>query len=200
MSLEHIIAFNVALLAALASPGPALIYAARSTLSGGRAVGIATGCGLASMAAAWTMLALVGLDGVLRLFPNAYYVMKLAGAAYLMWLAWQTWRQAGDPVTGVPHPRARAYLGGLMVNLANPKSVFFAAAVLVVIFPPGLTPAERALIVGNHLLVEVVAYSAFALALGTEVVGAGYLRAKRVLDRIAAGVLGMLGLHLLLDR
>ena len=200
MNLEHVVAFNLALLAALASPGPALLYAVRSTLAGGRAVGIATGCGLATMAAAWTGMALVGLDGVLRLFPSAYVAMKLAGAAYLIWLAWQTWRHAGDPVSVAARPRARAYLGGVMVNLANPKSVFFAAAVLVVIFPPGLTVSQSALIVGNHLLVEVVAYAAFALLLSRPAVGARYLGAKRLLDRAAATVLGALGVRLLLDR
>lgn len=200
MNVAHIIAFNIALLAAFASPGPALLYAVRSTLGGGRAVGIATGCGLATMAAAWTMLALLGLDGVLRLFPSAYLAMKLAGAAYLLWLAWQTWRHAGDPVSLAPNPRARAFLGGLLVNLANPKSVFFAAAVLVVIFPPGLTALEKALIVGNHLLVEVVAYSAFALTLSRTAIAERYLRAKRMLDRVAASVLGALGLRLLLER
>lgn len=163
MDLSHVITFNIALMAALASPGPALLYAIRSTLSGGRAAGIATGCGLATMAATWTLMALLGLDGLLQLFPSAYLAMKLVGAAYLIWLAWQTWRHAAEPIAAAARPRSRAFLGGFLVNLANPKSVFFAAAVLVVIFPPGLTALDKAVIAGNHLLVEVVAYTAFAL-------------------------------------
>jgi threonine/homoserine/homoserine lactone efflux protein len=200
MDIAHLAAFNVALAAAFASPGPALLYWIRSTLSGGRAIGIATGCGLATMASTWTLTALLGLEGVLRLFPGAYAAMKLAGAAYLLWLAWQTWRHASQPITPAARPRARAFMGGVLVNLANPKSVFFAAAVLVVIFPPGLSVGDKALIVGNQLLIEVAAYTALAFALTRRAVADRYLRAKPALDRIAATVLGALGLRLLLDR
>ena len=96
MDAEHLLAFNLALLAAIASPGPALLYALRMTLGGGRAAGIATGCGLAVMAATWTLMALLGLDGLFRLFPWAYTAFKIAGALYLLYVAWTTWRGARD--------------------------------------------------------------------------------------------------------
>jgi threonine/homoserine/homoserine lactone efflux protein len=200
MDAGHLITFNLALLAALASPGPALLCALRATLSGGRAAGISTGCGLAVMAATWTLMALLGLEGLLRLFPWAYTTIKIIGVLYLIYVAWGIWRSAYDPVSEPIHPNARAFLSGLLVNLANPKSVLFAAAVLVVIFPPGLTVAQNAMIVGNHLMVEIVAYSGFALVLSTRAVGKQYIRAKPVFDRIAAAVLGALGVRLMLDR
>lgn len=200
MELHQIVAFNLALMAALASPGPAFLYALRTTLNGGRVTGVAAGCGLATMAAAWTWMALMGLDGLFRLFPWAYAAFKTLGAAYLIYLAWRTWRGAGKPTGESPRPGARAFLGGVLVNLANPKSVLFAAAVLVVIFPPGLGMAEKALIAGNHLAVEIAAYGAIALFLGTRPVGKAYLRAKPALDRITAAILGGLGVRLMLDR
>lgn len=200
MEVAHLVAFNLALLAAWVSPGPALLYAIRSTLAGGRAVGIATGCGLAVGAAGWTLTALLGLDGLLRLFPSAFLALKFAGAAYLIWVAWQTWRGAAEPVAADARPRGRAFRGGLLVNLANPKSVFFAAAVLVVIFPPDLGLGGKMLIVANHLIFEVLAYGAVAVLLARPAVSARYLRAKPALDRFAALVLGALGLRLLLDR
>ncbi|MCP4385089.1 MAG: LysE family transporter [Hyphomicrobiales bacterium] len=200
MNIEHLAAFNLALLVALISPGPALLYALRTTLSSGRAAGVATGCGLATMAATWTLMALLGLDGVFRLFPWAYTVCKILGALYLIMVAWKTWRAAADPIETSAQPNARAFLGGLLINLANPKAVLFAAAVLVVIFPIGLSATQKAIIVGNHLIVEIVAYSSFALMLSTRSVSRQYLRAKPVLDRIAAAVLGTLGMRLILDR
>lgn len=200
MDLTHIIAFNLALLAALVSPGPALLYSIRMTLTGGRAAGIATGCGLALMAATWTLMALLGLDGLFRLFPWAYTTMKVLGALYLIYIAWTTWRGATRPIGEVARPNARAFVGGVLVNLANPKSVLFAAAVLVVIFPPGLTAAQKAIIFGNHLIVEVIAYSTFAVMLSTQTVSNRYLRVKPILDRITAVVLGGLGIRLVLDR
>jgi threonine/homoserine/homoserine lactone efflux protein len=69
MSLGHLIAFNVALLAAILSPGPAFLIAVKTTLSAGRKAGIAVGGGLGLMASTWTLLALLGLDAVFVLFP-----------------------------------------------------------------------------------------------------------------------------------
>ena len=202
MELTHLIAFNLTLLAALASPGPAMLLAIRATLSGGRGHGVATGLGLGSMAALWTLTALLGLDAIFTLFPWAYLTIKITGAAYLLWIAWAMWRTASVPLDteAAPTPRRRAFRSGILVNLANPKSVLFAASVLVVIFPPDMGIAEKSLIVANHLAVEWIAYSLFALALSTKPARDGYLRLKPILDRLAAAILGMLGLRLLTDR
>ncbi|MEQ8665189.1 MAG: LysE family translocator [Rhodospirillales bacterium] len=200
MELSHLIAFNLALGVAICSPGPALIYIIQSSLSGGRAVGFLTGCGSATAAAGWTLAALMGLDQLFQLFPWAYAGFKTAGALYLMVIAWRTWRNAHVPIEVRARPHARAYLGGLLVNLANPKAVLFAGAVLVVVFPPGLSLADKALVTANHLGVEIVAYGLFATLLNTRAVSARYLRLKPVFDRVAAAVLGALGVRLILDR
>ncbi|MEL6518264.1 MAG: LysE family translocator, partial [Pseudomonadota bacterium] len=123
MEITHLIAFNLALLAALASPGPALLLAIRNTLAGGQAAGIATGLGLALVAAIWTMAALLGLNAVFALFPWAYTAVKTAGALYLLYIAWGTWRGATKPVTGSQDASRKAFLSGVAVNILNPKSV-----------------------------------------------------------------------------
>lgn len=186
MELAHILAFNLTLLAAIASPGPSLLYLIRTALAHGRATGIAAALGLATMAALWTLAALLGLDVLFRLFPWAFGIMKAAGALYLLWLAVQMWRGA--------------FLGGLAINLANPKSVLFAAAVILVIFPQGLTPTEKGLIFLNHLGVEMIVQPTIALAMSVGAIRARYLKLKPVFDRAAAMVLGALGLRLLTGR
>lgn len=200
MDVTHLLAFNVALLAAIASPGPAMLYMVRVCVRDGRTAGILTGAGLASMAAAWTLAALLGLDAVFQLFPWAYMAFKVCGAAYLMWVAWTAWKNADMPIEAAEAPAARAYWGGFLVNLANPKSVLFSAAVLVVVFPPNMTVAESLIVFANHLVLEITCYTAMAIALSGAALRTRYLRAKPVLDRIAAGVLGALGLRLLVDR
>ena len=202
MEAAHLIAFNLTLAAAIVSPGPALLFALRANLTGGALRGLATGAGLAVMATCWTVLALLGLESVFVLFPWAYLALKLAGAAYLIWLAVNIWRKARAPI-GAPaqQPRARtAFLSGLLINLANPKAVLFASAVLLVIFPRDLMLWEKALIVGNHLCIELLFYSGFALLLSTRHARDGYLRLKPVFDRLSAAVLGALGLRLLVER
>jgi len=200
MSAEHLLAFNIALLVAIASPGPAFLVAVRTAISNGRAAGIATGCGLAVMAASWTLMALVGLEGIFLLFPWSYTVVKTAGALYLLHIAWTTWRGATSPIADTSNPNAKAFRQGIIVNLSNPKSVLFAAAVLVVIFPQNMAGFEKALIVANHLVVELLCYTGLAFVMSTEAVRQRYLRAKTVLDRSAALVLGGLGFRLLFQR
>jgi len=201
MEPAHLIAFNLTLLAAMASPGPALLMALRATLTGGRRAGILTGIGLGIAAAAWTAMALLGLDAIFAVVPWAYLLLKGVGAAYLIYLAVTIWRDARHPLEATaPATGRHAVLGGVLVNLSNPKSVLFASAVLLVVFPRDLSAAEMALIVGNHLVVEWLVYAGFALALSTRAARDGYLRLKPVLDRIAAAVLGALGLRLLVER
>ncbi|SFK68661.1 LysE family translocator [Shimia haliotis] len=200
MDLTHLIAFNIALLAAIASPGPAFLVAVKTTLTSGRSAGIAVGLGLGLMAALWTAAALFGLEVVFVAFPWAYTAVKTIGALYLMWIAYGMWRSARAPLNADVKPARHAFRQGILINLMNPKSVLFAAAVLVVIFPPNMTLGENLLVIANHLVVEWIVYTAIAIGMSTEAVSRRYLRGKVWLDRVAAAVLGALGLRLLLDR
>ncbi len=200
MTVEHLIAFNLALLAAIASPGPALLVAMQTTLSAGRRAGVAIGLGLGLMASVWTLMALLGLDAIFKLVPWAYFVAKTAGALYLIHIAWQMWIGAGKSVEPRHQPSDRAFRQGILINVLNPKSVLFAAAVLVVIFPKNMTLIENAIVAINHFAVEAVFYTALAVALSTPSFRDKYLKAKAYIDRIAAVVLGLLGIRLLISR
>lgn len=202
MELSHLIAFNLLLGAALISPGPAMLVALRGTLLNGRRFGVTVGLGLGFMAGVWTGLALLGLAAVLAVVPWAYLLLKTAGAIYLIWLAFGMWRAAPNELKQDAGDAGleRAFISGIFVNLANPKSVLFAASVLIVVFPPDLSLGTKALIVANQMVVEWIAYGLFAMLLSTPPARAGYLRLKPLFDRIAAAILGTLGLKLLLDR
>ena len=200
MTIESMIAFNLVLLAALASPGAAMLYVIKTTVTSGRRAGILTGAGLGLAAACWTLAAFLGLETLFQLFPWAYTALKITGALYLIWIAVQTWRHANMPLTDVPAPRTRSFAAGLLVNFGNPKSMLFAAAVILVVFPQGLSPSEIAIVVLNHLTLEVIFYSLFATVLGAAPARRGYLALKSVFDRTAATLLGVFGLRLLLER
>lgn len=200
MTFELIIAFNIALLAAIASPGPAFLVSVRTSIVRGRAAGIITGIGLGLMASLWTLAALLGLNGVFQLFPWAYTGAKLIGAGYLFYIAWNTWKNARKPLKDVAKPAHRYFRDGVLLNLSNPKSVLFAAAVLVVIFPPDLNLYEKAFIVFNHFIVEVICYALIACVMSTDVVSRKYLAAKTWVDRISGTIMAALGIRLLLDR
>jgi threonine/homoserine/homoserine lactone efflux protein len=200
MSFEHIIAFNIALVAAILSPGPAFLVAVRTTLSAGRRAGIAIGAGLGMMAATWTVMALLGLDVLFVLFPWAYAFTKTVGAIYLLYVAYRMWKDAGKAIDAQTKTPRHAFCQGLLINLLNPKSVIFAAAVLIVVFPAEMSATENGVIVLNHLVVELVFYTTLAFGMSTTAVSQKYLRAKVYIDRTASVILGSLGARLLASR
>ncbi|WP_367181079.1 LysE family translocator [uncultured Tateyamaria sp.] len=200
LTASELLAFNTVLLAALASPGAAMLFITRMTVASGRIAGIATGLGLGTAAAMWTLAALLGLEAVFALFPWTYTALKLGGAAYLIWIAIQTWRSARDPLGDAPTARGRAFLSGLLVNAGNPKSMLFAAAIIVVVFPQGLAAADIAVIVFNHWLLELVFYTGLSVLLSSTPARRGYISLKPLLDRIAATLLGALGVRLILEK
>lgn len=200
LSLAQVAAFNLTLLAAMASPGPAFLLVLRNSIAEGPRAGILTGLGQGIVAALWTGAALAGLAAVFEVVPWLYAAMKAGGALYLIYLAWGMWRDAAKPLDTSVAARRRAFRAGLPVNLANHKSVLFAGAVIVVIFPAGLSAGDGALIVLNHLIVEICVYTAMALGLSSPPARAAYLRLKVWFDRIAAGIMGALGLRLILER
>lgn len=200
MDAQSLIAFNLILLAALASPGAAMLYIIKTTVSAGRVSGMLTGLGLGTAAGCWTLAAFLGLESLFALFPWAYTALKVGGALYLIWIAVQTWRHARTLPTNAPVLKARSFAAGLLVNFGNPKSMLFAAAVILVVFPAPLSLAEIAIVVANHVVLELVFYSAFATLLSLPAARRGYLHLKPVFDRIAATLLGGFGLRLLIER
>jgi len=200
MAIEHLIAFNIALFAAMASPGPAFLITVKTALTAGRSAGIALGFGLAVMASTWTAMAFLGLEAIFRLFPWAYAVVKAIGAIYLLYIAYGMWRGAHKSVSATVKPARHAFRQGILINMLNPKSVLFAAAVLIVIFPTDTSMAESSIVVLNQLIMEILFYTALAFGMSTQAVSQQYLKAKAYIDRTASLILGALGLRLLLNR
>lgn len=199
MTLEHLIAFNLAFIAAWLSPGPALLVAIRTTFSMGRRAGIAIGFGLGLMASTWTLMALVGLEAVFRLFPLAYWLIKTLGAAYLLYVAWKIWQGSRQPLKTNVQPARQAFRQGIIINLLNPKAVLFSAAVLIVVFPRDMSLLENSIIVVNHLLLEWLFYTLLAFFMSTEAISQRYFKNKVYFDRFASLALGALSLKILFD-
>lgn len=193
LTAANLIAFNLAILGALVSPGPAFLVLIRSSASAGRAMALRTAFGFATGAVIWTVLALIGLTALFALVPWVYTAIKLGGVVYLLWLAFSLWRGASRPIdTAQPQRRLRGFTLGLATNLSNPKAVIFIAAIFATIFPAELSLGAKLIIIANHFSLEALFYVATTLMFTTAPVRAAYLRAKAYLDRIAAVALGFL--------
>lgn len=201
MTAAALIAIWLVSLGAAVSPGPAVLMAARTGLREGfgRGAWLAAGIGLG--ACAWALAAMFGLALLFRVAPGALQALKLAGAAYLLWLGWRIWRDAPAPVeAAAADGRARGRAGlvwlGLSTQLANPKpAVFFGTVFLT--FLPAHAPVWAwalvvALVFANEFLWNVIVARIFSL----DRTRRGYLGAKTLIERAFAGLVAALGVRL----
>lgn len=118
--------------------------------------------------------AALGLSALLHANPALYDALRLAGGAYLLWLAFQAWRQRHAPlaVGRVRAPAGRIVAQGALINLLNPKLTLFFVAFLPQFVPPSdPAPALTLALMGLTLVAQTfavfLAYGAAAAALGT---------------------------------
>ena len=149
------------------TPGPNMVWLALLSATEGRRTAFAAMIGIALGLAVQGALAAAGIGAVLQTYPAAYQALRWAGAGYLLWLAWESWRDAGHPEhhqRGGGETPAQAFRSGLMTNLLNPKAALFYLAIL-----PGFLSAssgikEAAALVVLYLLVATAVHLAIAVA------------------------------------
>ena len=162
------------------TPGPNVLYVTTRSIRfglGAAFVGMA-GC----LAALVLMLtgSVVGLSALLLALPDAFNVLKVAGAAYLVYLGIQLWREPVEADTAsAPTGTSNTALvrDGFLVGISNPKLLIFAAA----FFPQFIDPARAwgpqfALMVATFVGVELLFYSVYALG------------GRKLADRLMHGV------------
>lgn len=126
------LAFIAAAAALILTPGPDTAYVAGRTLASGRAAGIAAGLGVNTGMIGHSLAAAIGLGELFRVSIVAFTVVKFAGIAYLVYLAWRLWRDDSPDafVTPAAAGPGRAFIEGMTSNLLNPKVVVFFLAFL----------------------------------------------------------------------
>lgn len=112
----------------------------------------------------------LGLGALLATSSTAFLVMKIIGAAYLVWLGIQKWRAAVEPVD-TDHVRVatngKLFRQGLLVNLTNPKAVIFIAALVPQFINANAPQLPQYLIIGATMVgVDVIIMTAYALLAG----------------------------------
>lgn len=125
-------------------PGPNSTLIVATGMSRGIAAGLLTVTGTSSAQAVQLLLVFGGLAWIVSVYASAFDVLRLAGAAYLIWLGWRTWRGAGAPLAEAP-ARRHTIRRGFLVALANPKTFAFYAAFLPQ-FVDGMMPAGPQLV------------------------------------------------------
>jgi threonine/homoserine/homoserine lactone efflux protein len=140
--------FLLASLVLAVTPGPAVIYLVTRTLGQGRSAGLASIRGVALGNLGNAAIASLGLAVVFAVSARAFTMVKLAGAAYLLYLGIKELRQASAPDPGRRDDspaHSRAFRDGFLVALLNPKTALFFAAFLPQFVDPSGSPLAQSL-------------------------------------------------------
>lgn len=190
-------ALGVALVALgmVVTPGPNMVYLTSRSISQGRRAGLTSLAGVALGFVVYLAAAAAGLSALFAAVPAAYDVVKLAGAAYLAWLAWTMLRPGGaSPFEArelEAHSARRLFTMGLVTNLLNPKIALMYAALIPQFVRPGDGSAwSQFLQLGAVQIAVAVTVNALIVLVAAGL--AGYLaRHPRVLraQRWASGTL-----------
>lgn len=200
-------AYVVACVALTLTPGPDMTLFLSKTLAQGRAAGLAAFLGATTGILVHTTMVAVGLSALLVASATAFTVLKVVGAAYLLWLAVDAIRHgASFSLDGTPRPHetfAAVYVKGLAINLLNPKVIVFFITFLPQFVSPADPDAAGKLFVLGVLFVIVAAPIIVAMILGAGAIARLLRRsprATRAVDYLFATVLGGFAVKLALAR
>jgi threonine/homoserine/homoserine lactone efflux protein len=171
---SHLLAvFFVTSIIAMVIPGPDMLFILGCGMRGGPRAGLLATAGVATSEAVHVAVAAAGLAALFAAVPVAFTVVRIAGAAYLIYLGVQTLRHRGDvDVEPAGVSGRRAYLNGLLTNLLNPKMVTFTIAFL----PQFIDPAR------GHVWMQFAILGAILIALEFLVDGTVGVLAGRIGD------------------
>lgn len=160
------VAFLLTSLVIVATPGTGAIYTIAAGLQRGRRASLVAALGCTLGIVPHLLAAVTGLAAVLHASAVAFSTVKYAGVAYLLYLAWQTYRDHSPlevESTTAPHSPGRVIRQAVLINVLNPKLTLF----FFVFLPQFVQPADP------HALTSMLALSAVFMLL-TSVVFAGY--------------------------
>ncbi|HVL05872.1 MAG TPA: LysE family translocator [Acidimicrobiales bacterium] len=199
------------------TPGPNMLYLVSRSITQGRRAGLVSLLGVGAGFVVYLAAAVAGIATVFSEVPAAYTALRLAGAGYLLWLAWKTLRPAGGSIfTPEPLPPGgpstpfsgplgpgRLFAMGFVTNLLNPKiAVLYVSLLPQFIDPHRGSVALQSLALGAiQATIAVTGNGVIVLTAGTIAVflarRPGWLRAQRY---FMGTVLGALAVRLLTDR
>ncbi|MFL6620316.1 MAG: LysE family translocator [Povalibacter sp.] len=206
MTFTSWLGFAAVAFAMVLTPGPNMAYLISRTLCQDRRAGMISLSGVATGFAVYALLAAFGITAIFAAVPVAYDVLRLSGAAYLAYLAWNALRpggrspfQPGDlPVDGP----VRLYGMGLLTNLLNPKI----AMLYLSLFPQFVDPShgdvftQSMLLGATQILISVSVNTSIVFGAGSI---ATFLAARplwaRVQRWLMGTVLGLLAVRMLWD-
>lgn len=175
VTLAQIIPFAAIALGMVLTPGPNMIYLISLSLCQGRRAGYISLCGVALGFMFYMVCAALGITALLMAVPLAYDALRFAGAAYLLWMAWQAIFGGKSPfqLRDLPPDSPRKLFSmGLLTNLLNPKT----AVIYLTLLPQFIHP-EQGHVLAQSLTLGITQIVTSMLVNGTIIFAAGTIAA-----------------------
>jgi threonine/homoserine/homoserine lactone efflux protein len=175
-----LLAFTVLVVGMVLTPGPNMIYMISRAITQGRMAGLISLAGVVAGFIFYMLCAVFGITALVFAVPYAYDTLRLAGVAYLLWLAFDAIRPGGrSPFQVRKLPAAsprRLFMMGLLTNLLNPKIAIFYLALLPGFIDPTSSVLTQSLVLGSvQISVSIIGNTIIACAAGSI---AGFLAAR----------------------
>jgi threonine/homoserine/homoserine lactone efflux protein len=200
-------AIAVIALGLVLTPGPNMLYLVSRSLSQGRRAGLISLIGTGLGFLVYLITAVLGLSAIFVAVPAAYATLKVAGALYLLYLAWTVLRPGAPPVfeaRRLPRDRPRRLIGmGLLTNLLNPKiAILYLSLLPQFIDPAQGSVALQALVLGSiQIAIALTVNGLFVVIAGSlALVLARRPAVARAQRWLMGGCLAAFGVKLLADR
>jgi threonine/homoserine/homoserine lactone efflux protein len=181
------LAFGAYLLG-MVTPGPNILAIIGTSMATGRRAGAAMALGVATGSFAWACLTLFGLATAVALYAELLTAIKLAGAAYLLWMAFKAFRSAASAedlslraVRGEGDFRAW-YRRGLVIQMTNAKAALWWIAIMSLAMQDHAPLLVGGIVVAGTAAISVAGHLAYAVAFSTAPMVAGYRRARRWIE------------------
>lgn len=196
----------LAALVAMASPGPATLAIANTSMSHGRTSGLLLASGILTGSFFWSCAAALGMGAVMYANAWLFDMLRYFGGAYLLYLAYKSFlsmRQKEIRVESngrVEERGNRLYLRGLMIHLTNPKAILFLGSIYALGVPKTshmLDLLPLILLLGMQSAVVVFGY---AILFSNTNIRRGYFKLKRLFDGVFTLFFGVAGVKVLLSR
>ncbi|MFC4075834.1 LysE family translocator [Salinithrix halophila] len=172
MDVDVILSFLAVSVLLTIIPGPDNLFVIAQSIGHGRKAGVVTALSLCSGVLVHTMAAALGISAILVRSSFAFQLVKYAGAAYLLYLAWQAWKERDAVLSAENQPLESAgslIRKGILMNVLNPKVSLFFLAFLPQFVSPGTDGAALQMVgLGVLFMVQAaVIFTLFALFAGS---------------------------------
>lgn len=186
-------------------PGPDILFVLTQSISQGKKAGVATASGLCTGIIVHTTAAALGISALIYKSALAFELVKYAGAAYLLYLAWSTFKESGELVSSAPVRENNSYAlyrRGIFMNVLNPKVALFFLAFLpqFVNVNAGNIPMQMIFLGIIFMIQAWLIFSAISISAGA--IGDKLFQKKGISKYInwgKAGIFTLLGIKLALS-